>query len=65
MINKSDLGIQYPENNFGIGDYKTGMYRTTEGFEELKAAIESQTENLLNRRILRLQSSGSFFPNRK
>ena len=37
----------------------------TEGFEELKAAIESQIENLLNRRRLRLQSSGSFFPNRE
>ena len=63
MINKSD--IQYPEIIFGIGDYKTGIYKMTEGFEELKAAIESQIENLLNRRRLRLQSSGSFFPNRE
>ena len=65
MINKSDLDIQYPEIVFGIGDYKTGVYKMTEGFEELKAAIESQIENLLNRRRLRLQSSGNFFPNRE
>jgi len=65
MINKSDLGIQYPEIVFGIGDYKTGVYKMTEGFEDLKAVIESQTENLLTRRRLRLQSSGSFFPDRE
>ncbi|CAG85694.2 DEHA2B16720p [Debaryomyces hansenii CBS767] len=63
MIYKSD--IQYPEIIFGIGDYKTGVYKMTEGFEELKAAIESQIENLSNRRRLRSQSSGSFFPNRE
>jgi hypothetical protein len=62
MINKSDLGMSYV---FGIGDYKTGIYKMTEGFEELKAAIESQVEDLLNRRRLRLQSSENFFPNRE
>lgn len=42
MINESDLDIQYPDIVFGIGDYKTGVYKMAEGFEELKAAIESQ-----------------------
>jgi hypothetical protein len=65
MINKSDSDTQYPEVGFGIGDYKTGIYKMTEGFEELKAAIESQIENLLNRRRLRLQSSVNFFPDRE
>ena len=65
MINKSDSDMQYPDIVFGIGDYKTGVYKMTEGFEELKAAIESQIEDLLNRRILRLQSGGNFFPNRE
>lgn len=36
-----------------------------EGFEDLKASIESQNENLLNRRRLRLQSNGNFFPDRE
>lgn len=44
MINESDLDIQYPDIVFGIGDYKTGAYKMAEGFEELKAAIESQIE---------------------
>ncbi|CAG86561.2 DEHA2D00198p [Debaryomyces hansenii CBS767] len=37
----------------------------TEGFEELKAALESQIENLSNRRRLRSQSSGNFFSDRE
>ncbi|CUM57513.1 unnamed protein product [Debaryomyces tyrocola] len=65
MINKSDSDMQCPDIVFGIGDYKTGVYKMTEGFEELKAAIESQIENLLNKRILRLQSGGNFFPDRE
>lgn len=65
MINRSDSGVQYPEIIFGIGDYKTGVYKMTEEFEELKAALESQIENFLNRRRLRLQSSGNFFPDRE
>ncbi|CUM50715.1 unnamed protein product [Debaryomyces fabryi] len=58
MITNSDLGIQYPEIVFGIGDYKTGIYKMTQGFEEFKIA-------LLNRRRLNLHSIGNFFPDRE
>ena len=50
--------MQYPEIVFGIGDYKTGVYKMTQGFEEFKTAI-------LNRRRLRLHSIGNFFPDRE
>ena len=58
MINESDSDMQYPEIVFGIGDYKTGVYKMTQGFEEFKTAI-------LNRRRLRLHSIGNFFPDRE
>ena len=58
MKNESDSDMQYPEIVFGIGDYKTGVYKMTQGFEEFKTAI-------LNRRRLRLHSIGDFFPGRE
>ncbi|CUM53658.1 unnamed protein product [Debaryomyces tyrocola] len=58
MKNESDSDMQYPEIVFGIGDYKTGIYKMTQGFEEFKTAI-------LNRRRLRLNSIGIFFPDRE
>ena len=58
MLTKSDLNTQYPEIVFGIGDYKTGVYKMMQGFEEFKTAI-------LNRRRLRLHSIGNFFPDRE
>ena len=58
MKNESDSDMQYPEIVFGIGDYKTGIYKMTQGFEEFKTAI-------LNRRRLRLNSIGNFFPDRE
>ena len=58
MLTKSDLNTQYPEIVFGIGDYKTGVYKMMQGFEEFKTAI-------LNRRRLRLHSLGNFFPDRE
>ena len=58
MLTKSDLNTQYPEIVFGIGDYKTGVYKMMQGFEEFKTAI-------LNRRRLRLHSIGKFFPDRE
>ncbi|CUM57506.1 unnamed protein product [Debaryomyces tyrocola] len=54
MLTKPDLNTQYPEIVFGIGDYKTGVYKMTQGFEEFKTAI-------LNRRRLRLNSIGTSF----
>ncbi|CUM48732.1 unnamed protein product [Debaryomyces tyrocola] len=62
MIKKQYLGMQYPEIVFGIGDYKTESYKMTEGFEELKVTIERHTQSFSNRRRLRLQFSGNFFP---
>ena len=50
--------MQYPDIVLGIGDYKTGVYKMTQGFEEFKTAI-------LNRRRLRLHSIGNFFPDRE
>jgi len=58
MKNESDSDIKYAEIVFGIGDYKTGIYEMTQGFEEFKTAI-------LNRRRLRLNSIGNFFPDRE
>ncbi|KRZ98248.1 uncharacterized protein AC631_05992, partial [Debaryomyces fabryi] len=58
MLTKSDLNTQYPEIVFRIGEYKTGVYKMMQGFEEFKTAI-------LNRRRLRLHSIGSFFPDRE
>lgn len=65
MSKKSDLDIEYPEIIFGMGVYKSGAYKMTQGFEELKIAIENQIGNLLNRRRLRLQSSGNFLSDRE
>ena len=58
MVIGSDLNTQYPRIVFGLGDYKTGIYKMTQGFEEFKTAI-------LNRRRLRLSSIGNFFPDRE
>ena len=58
MRSESDSDMQYPEIVFGIGDYKTGVYKMMQGFEEFKTAI-------LNRRRLRLHSIGKFFPDRE
>ncbi|CAG85690.2 DEHA2B16676p [Debaryomyces hansenii CBS767] len=58
MLTKSDLNTQYPEIVFGIGDYKTGVYKMMQGFEEFKTAIS-------NRRRLRSHSIGNFFPDRE
>ncbi|CAR65727.1 DEHA2D19404p [Debaryomyces hansenii CBS767] len=58
MKNESDSDMQYPEIVFGIGDYKTGVYKMTQGFEEFKTAIS-------NRRRLRSHSIGDFFPGRE
>ncbi|CAG84283.2 DEHA2A00242p [Debaryomyces hansenii CBS767] len=58
MLTKSDLNTQYPEIVFGIGDYKTGVYKMMQGFEEFKTAIS-------NRRRLRSHSLGNFFPDRE
>ena len=41
MINKSESEMQYRDIVFGIGDYEKGVYKMTEGFEELKASIEN------------------------
>ncbi|CAG85704.2 DEHA2C00110p [Debaryomyces hansenii CBS767] len=58
MLTRSNLNTQYPEDVFGIGDYKTGIYKMTQGFEEFKTAIS-------NRRRLRSHSIGNFFPDRE
>ncbi|CUM53631.1 unnamed protein product [Debaryomyces tyrocola] len=58
MLTKSNLNTQYPELVFGVGDYKTGIYKMMQGFEEFKAAIR-------NRRRLRLNSIENFFPDRE
>ncbi|CUM49796.1 unnamed protein product [Debaryomyces tyrocola] len=58
MLTRSNLNTQYSEVVFGIGDYKRGIYKMTQGFEEFKTAI-------LNRRILRLHSIGNFFSGRE
>ncbi|CUM55885.1 unnamed protein product [Debaryomyces tyrocola] len=58
MLTKSDLNTQYPDIVFGVGDYKTGIYKMMQGFEEFKTAI-------LNRRRLRLHSIENFFPDRE
>ena len=58
MLTKANLNTQYPEIVFGIGDYMTGIYKMSQGFADFREAI-------LNRRRLRLNSIGNFFPDRE